>query len=512
MFRLIFHISRPMHKYMGLVFCLYFILMGITGILINHPALISGLSLSALFIPDTHRYDNWNRMALRKGIVSGCSPDTVYMAGKCGVWKSNDRGKNFIKLTNGLPQSVYREDTRALLLIEEKQKEMLLAGTRAGLFYLRPGDDHWKTVSHPELRNQEIVDIVHAGKRLFVFTRHSGYMSDIRLGAPEFTRINLATFEPQPEKMAFFRLLLKIHDGSLLGLPGRLFADCMGAGLVFLSISACYIWFVPAGKRKLKFARKPRFFRFFHAYHLLIGISTAFFLALIALSSILVRPPFLQAIIKETVPVPHHLSHNRAGDWRHGRIQKALYLEPGNQLLLATSGGFFVGPAGLHPTLEKIAAPVPIHGMGAFVLESMDKDKILIGSFKGAYVWNMTTGELDVPTRLLPDLGGVKKTFVNGYRISGVITRNNRPLSLIDYRRGLLAPGASLTPYTMPSTIKKYPMSLFHFLFACHNGRIFRGLLGGFTWLVIPVGGLALLMTIATGCYDWIFQKAIRRF
>jgi hypothetical protein len=386
---------------------------------------------------------------------------------------------------------------------------MLLAGTSAGLYWLQPGSDRWRPVSHPELCNREIVDIARAGRCVYVFTRENGYVANIRLGAPEFTRISLTTVDTVPGRTPLLRLLLKIHDGSLLGLPGRLLVDCLGAALLLLSISGCYVWFVPSGRRKFKFGKKPQFFRVFHKYHLLVGISSALFLILISLSGILVRPPFLPIIRKITVPGQYDPGHLQSGDWRHGRIQKALYLEQNDQLLLATTSGFFAGPAGLAITLKKIPASVPMHGMGAFVLETMGKGKIVVGSFKGAYIWDMATNHVEPAEKLLPGAGGQHS---QNYKISGVITQNSRPIRLADYRLGLLPAEGQTDLIRMPPAVADRPMSLFHFLFECHNGRIFRGLLGKYTWLLIPAGGVSLLMVVVTGCYDWFFKKTVRKF
>lgn len=45
-------------------------------------------------------------------------------------------------------------------------------------------------------------------------------------------------------------------------------------------------------------------------------------------------------------------------------------------------------------------------------------------------------------------------------------------------------------------------------LFELHNGRIFEPILGKYTWLIVPLGGFFLLITVLTGTYDWLHRKA----
>jgi hypothetical protein len=79
--RILFKLSKPIHKYVGLVALLYFLLMGISGVLLNHPSLIRSFSIPLTRMPASYRYVDWNRMALREAVFSSTQPGTLYVGG-----------------------------------------------------------------------------------------------------------------------------------------------------------------------------------------------------------------------------------------------------------------------------------------------------------------------------------------------------------------------------------------------------------------------------------------------
>jgi len=509
-YRFVFAISKAIHKYTGLVFLLYFLFIGITGVLINHPSLLRGITVPSALLPDAYRYTDWNRMALREAVFSKTDPDTLYLAGKAGVFRSFDGGKTFAGMLDGLPTGAWNRDARALLLLERNNTDLLIAGTRSGLYFCDPDEGIWQGTENKNLQQHEIIDLVLADNLIYAFTEYDGYVASADKDVPHFKKVNLSSVEPAPDRVAMFRFLLKLHDGSILGLPGKLFVDGVGLFLLFLSVSALYIWYVPWSRKKVRFRSKPRYFQFFHKYHLKFGIYSALFLVIIALTGIFIRPPFLLSIIK--VQVPAWLYPNPGSvDW-HAKIQKAVYLQDEDALLLATKNGFFKSPADLSKPFEKQSIKVPVHGMGAFVLEPLRNSRLLIGSFSGIYVWDIQKKlGLDMNGKLLPSTGR-KRGVRGGGMAVGAAVLNGEPLFWADYRKGVqMLENSKLSDLPMLKDIENTGMSLWHFLFECHNGRIFRGILGEYTWLFVPLGGIILLLSALTGSYDWLFRKVLVR-
>jgi hypothetical protein len=185
-------------------------------------------------------------------------------------------------------------------------------------------------------------------------------------------------------------------------------------------------------------------------------------------------------------------------------------------LYLATQNGLFCGSPDGNKPFATVPIHLPIHGMGATVFEPLADNSLLIGSFSGLVKWHPETGKV---TTIPADKNTQPRRF-GGAMVAAAMIDNGTPKFWCDYRRGLkLFPGAGLTSteiqvgnlpssLTMPEKIReKSQISLWHFLFEFHNGRIFRDLLGRYTWLVVPLGGLLLLITIITGTYDWIYRR-----
>jgi len=511
-YRFVFVVSKKIHKYTGLVFLLYFLMMGITGVLINHPSLLRGITVPAVLLPDVYRYTDWNRFSFREAVFSKTAknPSTLYLAGKAGVFKILNGGQSFKRMSDGLPASAYNMDTRALLLVEEDDGDLLFAGTRSGLYVCDPAKGNWRAVENKDLQQEEIIDLVQAGNRIYAFTAYGGYLAYTGQAVPSFHKITLLSVDSGPDRVAMFRFLLKLHDGSVLGLPGKLFMDIVGLILLFLSISSLYIWFIPWSRKKYKIRRKPRYFGFFHKYHLKLGIYSALFLVIIALTGMFVRPPLMISIIN--VQVPAWLYPKSGDDNWHLKIHKAVYLEDEDALLLATKKGFFKAPADLSKPFEKQEIKVPVHGMGTVVLEPLHDNRLLVGSFSGLYVWDRQKQQgRDMQGHPLPAGRNIGRILYGGMA-SGAAVYDGQPLFWADYGNGIQILNSKVIPdLPMPHDIKNTGISLWHFLFECHNGRIFRPILGKYTWLVVPLGGLFLLLSVLTGSYDWFFRKVLVR-
>ena len=497
-------ILQWLHKYFGLFGLIFCAGMALSGILLNHPQLLKKYSLPNRIMPANYQYSKWNRMSWRDAVFSARQNNILYVGGKEGVWQSLDQGKSFKPLTTGFPTNVYERDTFSLLLATNRKQEILYAATRSGLFYRQ--DESWQQIDHPMLKNKTVVDLLQIDNRILAFTDSAAYQAVFDNGPPVFSPLALPRNRNETPTVPFFRWLLKIHDGSIFGLPGRLFVDFLGLTLFFLCLSGTLIWYVPWRKRR----RRPtifagKIFAFNFRWHLKLGIVSALFIAIIALSGAFVRPPLLIAIIRLTVPAVLMPGADPDNPWA-GQIQRAAYLKGKKQLIIASKQGLFRGPDDGTATFTKIPEMLPIHGMGAMVFEALDDHKLLIGSFSGLYLWD-TNGKMIMQlkskaTKGNPDWG--KPIMVTGAAIY-----QGRPLLVADYNAGLkpLRRHLQLSP-AMPDEIRSQSrISLWNALFELHNGRIFEQFIGPLYWLIIPLGGISLIIIIISGTLNWFRRR-----
>ncbi len=497
-------ILQWLHKYFALLGLIFYAWMALSGILLNHPQLLKKYSLPNRIMPTNYQYSKWNRMSWRDAVFSASQDNILYVGGKEGVWQSLDQGKSFKPLATGFPTNVYERDTFSLLLATNQEQETLYAGTRSGLYYQQ--DKSWHRVDHPVLKDKSVVDLLQIDNRILAFTDSAAYQADIDNGPPVFSPLALPRNLNETPTIPLFRWLLKIHDGSILGLPGRLFVDFLGLILFSLCLSGALIWYVPWRKRR----RRPTFlagkiFAFNFRWHLKLGIVSALFIAIIALSGALVRPPLLIAIIRLTVPAVLMPGPDLENPWA-GQIQRAAYLKGKKQLIIASKQGLFSGPDDDTATFTKIPEVLPIHGMGVMVFEALDDHNLLIGSFSGLYLWD-TSGKMIM--QLKSKATGGNPDWGKPIMVTGAAVYQGRPLLVADYNEGLkpLRRHLQLRP-AMPDEIRSQSrISLWNALFELHNGRIFEQFIGPLYWLIIPLGGISLIIIIISGTLNWFRRR-----
>ncbi|NPA25324.1 MAG: PepSY domain-containing protein [Deltaproteobacteria bacterium] len=496
-----------LHKYTGLLALAFCVWMAVSGVLLNHPQILKPYSLPNQLMPANYQYVNWNRMSWRDAVFSGIDDNLLYVGGKEGVWRSLDQGKTFSPLRRGFPRTPYEQDTFSLLLARHAGQETLYAGTRAGLF--RWQQNSWQALGDRFFAGRSVVDVIQVEDRVLAFTDSAAYQARLDEEPPVFRPLPLPRKEKRPPRVPLFRWLLKLHDGSLWGLPGRLGVDIIGLALLFLSLSGLLVWYVKWRRKARKATRlSGRFFAFNYRWHLKLGIAMALLIAVTTLSGMLVRPPLLIAIVNFSVPAAWMPELDPENPWA-GRIQRATWMPGKKKLVLATRQGLFAGPADGSAAFIHIPDAVPIHAMGATVFKTLDNDSLLIGSFSGLYLWNTREGiviQLRSRSKLgVPDWG-------RPLLVTGVAIFDNKPLLVADYDEGLksLRQDNWLRP-EMPAAISSQSrISLWNALFELHNGRIFEEYLGPLYWFIIPTGGLALLTILATGILGWMSRRRKR--
>lgn len=477
---------------MAIVFCI-----ACTGILINHPSLLSGWSVPASWLGQSYQYSNWNRFSFRDSLSPG--DGSVFIAGKMGVFYSPQPSASFRAINEGLPESYYLLDTNCLLAPEYNDKHRLFAGGRSGLYFRDQNAGEWQFVA--SAGSQEIVDLVLDGGRILAFTAHGCFAAPVAQNPPVFKQISLVVVT-SGKRVPGYRLLFELHSGKLFGLPGRLLVDFSALLLLFLCVSAFYIWYLPWSRRK--FSRKKKkspLFSFLYSYHLTVGIWVAVVLFVIGGSGALVRPPLI--VLASYLQIPF--------TWLNQEIPEILKaaISSDGLLVLATRDGLYKGDSGLASPLQPVTPPLPIFGMGTTVLEAVADNQLLVGSFSGLYTWDVNANSaVDLDGNIAVDSGSLRPGDV---MVAAVLIEEGALKGYADYAKGMQGVGdIAIMDRPFPVDQMEARTSLYHFLFELHNGRFLRDLIGVWYILYVPLVGMALMLITITGTYDWLKRKINR--
>jgi len=331
-------------------------------------------------------------------------------------------------------------------------------------------------------------------------------------------------------------LFFELHDGSIWGLPGRLLFDAAGLALFFLSASGLYIWYYPrrARRRKRRGAAggSGRAYRLLRRQHLRWGSIAAVCLLASGGTGLFMRPPLLALIAGRSLDPGHYPGPLTDNPWED-RIHNAVYDGRRDRLILAADG-FWQGPQDFSRPFEELEIDAPLFVMGATVFEADAAGDLLQGSFSGLFRVGPAGGPaVDLVSRdekaprssVRPGEFMVTGYFRTPEGACYVNTHEQGLLRLADgaqrsaeIRPATLTLEASVPPsspdirrFSMPAEMAAgYRMPLWNYLFELHNGRFFKGLLGGFHMLVIPLGALLYGLLTLSGMASRLLKRRRR--
>ena len=511
----LFRLSKWLHKYVGLVLLLFLAWMSLTGVLMNHPRLISELSVPGWLLPPQYKPHNWNRNMLTDLTFSQRLPDLALAGGKPGVWITRDGGRHFDAYDEGLPTSLFYRKVRDLFVWETADRTLWFAATDGGLFMRDHGEPRWSRValgSHIE----SVRKVLLVGDRLMAVSDSGFYLSNIPPTPSSFLAVATDRVEPQP-RITLVRLFFDVHYGKAWGLAGLLLFDAVGLTLFFLCVSAFYTWYFPwqaRRNRKSWLLRNPmtkQVFKTMFHYHLKLGIWMAALMLVVGGTGLFMRPPLLAVIANGSIPrsaYPGFISDNPWDD----KIRNALYDEVDQTILVQASDGLWVGADTLDQPFRPHQLDVPIFVMGATVLEPKH-DGYLVGSFSGIFKWLRATGKASDLESGEPVSGSASMRPAE-LMVTGYFETPSGEQFIATFEQGLVPlgdvdrDGRFEQPPELP---RGYRMPLWNYLFEIHNGRFFKDLVGGWHLLIIPIGSLLFILITLTGVYDWLFLNVLRR-
>ncbi len=511
MIKIFYRKTRWLHKYIGLLLVLFFMWMSVSGIVLNHPEIVANFSVPHWLIPPAYKIKNWNRSSLIGLVYNRQNPDTFYIYGKKGVWKSTDGGTTFVPMQKGFPKSRYYLKTNHLFLYDGNDP-FLLAATDGGLYRAFLKDEVWHKI-HLPFKKEAVKKILFTGSELLVFSESHVYRTPFPAEHLQFATVPLKRAGRQ-DRVTLVKLFFDLHDGRVFGLPGRLLMDIVGLILFFMSFSGFYIWFNPWRWRRKhqKSVRvigsaKIKFIRSLVHYHLSIGIYVALFFLILGGTAFFMRPPFLAVIADGSVPKRYYPGRLSDNPWEK-KIDNALYDAGRNRIVIAADDGLWQGSAQFDQPFKKVQYHVPIFVMGPTVFECRN-GQYLIGSFNGLFRYDP---DKDYSTDVVT--GKAVTTFSNirpgKQMVTGYFQLPSGKTFITTHDHGLLALNGKQPEnyFAVPAAMNSdFTLSLWNYMFELHNGRIFQDVIGGLYILIPPLGAFLFILITLTGIFDWFYIK-----
>lgn len=487
---------KKLHKWPGLIIGFIAILFATSGIVMNHRSFFSGVDISRNLLPRNYSWENWNMAAIRGSIPLG---DNNLIFGNIGIWKCDSDFQQFSDFNHGFPAGI---DHRKIYAVQ-KLNDNLFAGTHLGLYERNLPEGTWEKIDL-QLKNERIADLSLKNDTLLVLTR------DYLLKSADGNSFNIVQL-PEPleyeRRTGLFDTFWQLHSGELFGLAGKLLVDLLGVITIVLSLTGILHFFFPKIIRKRKSKEKQTQSivsikkQNLH-WHNVLGYIFALFLIINTFAGIHLRPPLLIAIANKQVGIIPGTNLDQENPW-FDKLRRVMWDEGSQRYLFSTSEGFYYANENLDKKLVPAQSQAPVSIMGCNVLEKIDDQHLLVGSFSGMFVWNQQNGMVsDFFSRQVYHAPSGMARPIAANMAAGMV-KGKHTAYWFDYNRGAIPLYGQAFP-EMPDEIRKAsPMSLWNVSQEIHTGRIFENILGPFYILIVPLSGICLLIVLISGFFIW---------
>lgn len=486
---------RKWHKWAGLILSFFFIMFALSGIFLNHRGLISGIDVPRSYLPSDYSYNNWNNGAL-KGTLE-LSPDSILLFGGAGLFITDSLGSKVTHFDNGLKKGA---DNQIIGNILKTDQGEVYAISTFDLYRLDP-NNNWINLSDMLNTNEQISDLQAIGDSLIILTRSHLFISQYPHN--KFEKIELKAPMWYKKEASLFRTMWILHSGELFGSPGIVFVDLLGIVSILLCLTGIVFTFFPKIIKRQKTKKKDTtsytsFWRASIKIHNKLGIVLFVFLFVLILSGTFLRPPLLISIIRTKVStIPGTILHDDNA-W-FDKLRCIRYDYTNQTWILYSSEGFY-NLKDFKSQPKKLKSPPLVSVMGVTVLEQIDADQWLVGSFSGLYYWSRQTGRsIDAYTLkpIQPSRGGPP---LISNAVSGYSSDFQKQEIIFDYNSGVRGLRSNVKFAPTPDYIKhKARMSLWHLCLEIHTGRIYNPVIGIFSDLFIFLSGMLLLSILISG-------------
>lgn len=496
---------KKWHRWPGVIMGLFFILWAISGVVMNHRQLFSPLDINRKFLPEEHRYKNWNNAAVKSGVSIG--KDSILIYGNIGIWLTDTSFSSYTDFSDGFRKGI---DNRKISSMLVSDKGNIYAGTLFGLFYFERISGKWLKINLP-LKDERIQWLVEKEGKVIILTRSE--MLEAIDDPDNFSNKELIL--PPPEgydnKAGLFRTIWVIHSGEIYGMAGKLIVDALGLIVILLAITGALHFSMPYALRRLKKQKKSTVLasstkRTSAKWHKKAGIWIAIFILINTITGMFLRPPLLITIANARVGKIPWSVLDTPNPWED-KLRAVIWDDDINGFILGTTEGLFYTDTALNHDLIPLPDQPPLSVMGINVFQKTGHDTYLVGTFNGLFDWSSRDGVRQLADHIT---GQPPKPFEKGSKpfgnqmVSGYLKLENGNSVYFDYNRGAVASGDFKLPEMPGIIIEKSPMSWWNFALEVHTGRIFKPLIGDFYILIIPIFGIFGTILVISGILIWI--------
>lgn len=504
---------RKWHRWPGVIMGFFFILWAISGIVMNHRQLFSGFDISRKWLPEEHRYVNWNNAAVKSAVKIG--NDSLLIYGNIGVWLTESSLSTYKDFNSGFPVGI---DNRKISSMMVSRAGNIYAGTLFGLFYFDKTKDKWTRLEIP-VHDKRIQWLEEKGDDILILTR-----SEL-LRAKDDPRNFTTEVHPLPaptgydNKAGLFRTIWVIHSGEIYGITGKLIVDLLGIIVILLSITGALHFTMPYALRWLKKQKKSlkpasSTKRVSAKWHKKAGIWIALFLLINTITGMFLRPPLLITIANSKVGKIPWSVLDTPNPWED-KLRAVIWDDEIGGYLFGTTEGIFYASEDLRLPMILPPGQPPISVMGINVFRKEGEDLYLVGSFNGLYAWNFRDGVSVKRDGVSSGRDSISKKQdgvpVNNSKpfgdqmVSGYLKLENGNSAYFDYNKGAVPLSEGFKPSPMSvEIIDKSPMSWWNFALEVHTGRIFKPLIGDLYILIVPLFGIFGTILVISGIIVWI--------
>lgn len=492
---------KKLHRWPGLIISFILLYYAMTGIIMNHRQLFSGIDLNRKIMPSNYDYKNWNNAALKGNLI--INNDSILVFGNIGIWLTDSGFKDYASFNSGFPEG---SDNRKVFDVHRTQEGNMYAATLCGLYAFNKTERRWEKFYLAD-KEERFTALESIGDTIFAINRSHLFKGISKGVTTGFTTIDLPPPAGFSRKVTLFQTIWQIHSGEILGIPGKVYVDLLGIITMFLSVTGIIHFFFPGWiKRRYRKVRESikiiRINKWSLRLHNKVGAWTFFLLILLYFSGMFLRPPLLIAI-GQTEVLPIRYSHlDQPNPW-YDKLRDILYDPDRRCFILAASDGIYKMNPHDFNTVEFINQP-PVSVMGITVLENYESGNYLIGSFSGLFLWNPERSEIYDFIKGSNYSGTSGGRPVGDFKITGIIRDTRNHQYYVDYSSGLRPIGQNSTLIEMPENIiRESKISLWSVCLEIHTGRIWENLISDFYILIVPMAGLTGITVVLSGYILW---------